>query len=143
MRATVYAIALIFLTSGCSKGANEVQACNSAEVKDVILNGTVGKLKKAAADAYSSGSPGPRTPAILDQIARFKGTVTNIRQIKYEPENNARYCAADFEYENVPPIDIMAPFIIGDPTCAKSFNYKIERLLDKPGQFYVSWRCLR
>jgi hypothetical protein len=77
-------------------------------------------------------------------------TITNIRQQKYDETNRARYCEADFEYQNITTElryalgstseGFFGP--VGDPTCRKEVAYKIELLLDKPDDLYVSWRCL-
>ena len=122
--------------------ADEVDGCNSQRVKDMILGNTFAKMKSTALKMYSDGQPGPNTPRILSALNVWTGAIENVRQLSYDPQDNIRYCAADFEYHDTPSTYLM-PLMFNDPTCAKSFTYKIEALLDQPGQIYTSWSCTR
>jgi hypothetical protein len=145
MKLSLFAFAAMTAASclfGSAKAA-EVDVCNSERVKKTIIDGSIGKTKEAARQFYSGNNPGPNSPAIMARFDQFHGTIVNIRQTKYDPTNNIRFCAAEFAYENV-PLDLIAPLSLvlpKDPTCMKNFTYKIETLLDKPNNIYVSWWC--
>ena len=72
----------------------------------------------------------------IDLLNKVEAALVDVRQQKYEKENNVRYCAAEFEYQN------LALSFRNDYACRHSITYKIEPLLDKPDSFYVSWICL-
>ena len=38
----------------------------------------------------------------INGLNKMDATVINVRQQKYDGENNIRYCAAEFKYQNVP-----------------------------------------
>lgn len=143
VRMTLLGALVALSLPGSPAFAEEIDGCNTDRVKRIVMFGTLGKLKAAATQIYSTGSPGPRTPAILAAIEKWSASIVNVRQVKYDEANNARYCAADFQYENQPPFEILISLIGNDTTCARAFTYKIEPLLDQPGRVYVSWRCSR
>lgn len=143
----------------------EVPVCNSPAVKDVIIS-AFDKMKNAKVEALLKAGPltdgfPPTDKAFKEQwettIANIKSwqiDVVNIRQALFDRENKIRNCAADFVYQNVPSLS-SDPAIIalgamlgttppqpGETFCYKRTEYTIELLLDKPGRFYVSWRCL-
>lgn len=147
-RVKAFAISVAALFSGPAFGA-EIQTCNSDLVKGVILDGSINKLRNAAIEYHAKRGEPPASNIQLS-LQRWSASIVNIRQIEFDSKNNARYCTADFEYQNLPiqealaPMVYIVPLMFGtDPTCLRSFEYKIEPLLDKPGQIYVSWQCLR
>jgi hypothetical protein len=143
------AAATVMISAFASALADEIHACNSDLVKKVILDGSINKLKDAAIE-YHAKRGDPPSSNIQQSLQRWSASIVNIRQIDFDGKNNTRYCAGDFEYQNLPiqealsPMVYIVPLMFGrDPTCLKSFEYKIEPLLDKPGHIYVSWQCLR
>jgi hypothetical protein len=87
----------------------------------------------------------------IANIKTWQMGVEDIRQISFD--GNIRSCRANFVYQNVPslPTDPFAialgamlgalPHQPGEEFCSKEFQYTIQLLLDKPGQFYVAWEC--
>ena len=77
-------------------------------------------------------------------LNRLDVSISNIRQQKYDDANNVRYCAAEFEYQNL-TTDLQYAigniFTLGDPSCRQLVTYKIEPLVDKPDSFYLTWQC--
>jgi hypothetical protein len=144
---SMFAVTFLFLTEPALTG--QIQACNSEHVKKTIMDGTVNKLRNAAIE-YHAKRVDPGSAASQVALQRWSASIVNIRQLDYDDKNNVRYCAADFEYENLPPQEALSPMVYlaplmfgSDPTCLKAFQYKIEPLLDKPTHFYVSWQCAR
>jgi hypothetical protein len=72
-------------------------------------------------------------------IEKLNASLENVRQRQYDAANDTRFCMADVVYQNLQS-DLVW---IGSPACARLVSYKIERLLDKPNDFYVSWSCDR
>jgi hypothetical protein len=66
-------------------------------------------------------------------------SLENVRQRQYDAGNDTRFCAADFVYQGLQP-DLVA---IRPPSCLRFATYKLERLLDKPSDFYLTWSCDR
>lgn len=123
--------------------AAEVATCDDPRVLELLQNGTFEKTKAPALELTSSGSPGPNTPKLLAALNQWQSKIENIRQSSYDAENDARYCSASV-FNSQLPIDLALVILssgIHDSSCAHSINYKIERLLDKPGGFNVSWQC--
>lgn len=141
---SIYLLLALVSLAGCK---SEIEACNSEEVKNTILSGSFGKVKNAALQSWSKGQNDFSKRAVIS-LQRWRGEVVNIRQTKYDEVNNTRYCMADFNYQNQLSQEMLTLLVV-DPlvmptlsaTCVKAFSYKIEPLLDKPKQFYVSWRC--
>ena len=140
------AIAASSLLSAC--GQKEVAACNSSAVHDVIIKNNTEKFKKAQerrelADAIAGKRPAGAQSLIVT-AGNLAGKITNIRQTSFDKTNNTRFCAADFEYDQniFEDYEIVSTWI--DRTvCEGSLTYKIEKVIDKPNDFYVSWRCVR
>jgi hypothetical protein len=133
--------AALFLT-GC--GEREVETCNSNVVTDTILKGTIERFKQVEKDRYEKLPAYARDPHADAKLAALSGTVVNIRQTNYDKGNNTRWCAADIEFnEQLQPLWPLSAQLSGIALCEKSFTYKIEKVLDKPDNFYVSWRCVR
>jgi len=131
----VLLIAVVWMISG----HNEIDACNAESVKQTLMNGTFEKAKDGAVKYWSTGSSGPE---ILAALQNWTVEIVNIRQLSYDSTNNVRFCEADFEYQNIPRLELILPLLFAkDPSCARAVQYKVEPLLDRPGG-YVSWVCL-
>jgi hypothetical protein len=86
----------------------------------------------------------------LDIVARMTASVVNVRQQDYDKSNDVRLCAAQFQYSETittpralfGAVDLNFPQSFFPNVCPSSVSYKVEPLLDKPGQFLVSWRCV-
>jgi hypothetical protein len=86
----------------------------------------------------------------LDIVTKMTASVINVRQQDYDKNNDVRMCAAQFQYSetiSTPQalfgvVDLNFPQGFFPNVCPNSVSYKVEPLLDKPGQFLVSWRCI-
>jgi hypothetical protein len=76
----------------------------------------------------------PKKIAVLENMAF---SVANVRQVNYDATNDSRTCVADVQYQNWDSnlIEILPP------ACRNTVTYKVDKLLAKPGEVYVSWRC--
>ena len=159
MQAKLFA-AVFSLTLLTSCTSDEIQGCNSDEVKNTILNLTVESLKKAmlaGLDVVKPTGNGGDTPAdrqaLRETVNGWTAKIANVRQIDYDKANNARTCVAEFKHVNKPnPFAIIsltylaargaiASNIKVQAACDGAIRYKIERQLDRPKDFYVSWNC--
>jgi hypothetical protein len=59
--------------------------------------------------------------------------IENVRQTKYDADDNIRYCAADLVHTNYPEMAVITLTVTGTlkPPCRRNVIYKIEFLLDK------------
>jgi hypothetical protein len=85
----------------------------------------------------------------IEWLNSVKVNIVNIRQQRYDEENNTRYCEGNFDGLDVPHFrqqlgsmarDFSVYDDFGSSYCINSIRYKIERLVDKKN-FYVSWSC--
>lgn len=76
----------------------------------------------------------PKRVAALEHMAF---SVANVRQVNYDATNDSRICVADVQYQNWDSSLIS----ISAPACRNTVTYKVDKLLDKPGEVYVTWRC--
>jgi hypothetical protein len=131
---------LLITVAWIISGHNEIDACNAESVKQTLMNGTFQKAKDGAVKYWSTGSS---TPEILETLQNWTAEIVNIRQLSYDSTNNVRFCEADFEYRNIPRLELILPLLFAkDPSCSRAVQYKVEPLLDRPGRIYVSWVCL-
>ena len=126
--------------------SNQELSCASQEVRKILYDGTLGKTL-GYVEAYRKriGNNGSPAAIALEEVSHWRGKVVNIREISREPGSVS--CAAEFEWQNLPSKQslgmvgmILLTEGIRDESCIK-INYKVQPLLDKPGQFYASWRC--
>jgi hypothetical protein len=139
----VAAVLLLIAVAWMSIRQNEVEACDSESIKETLMNGTFQKVKDEAVKFWATGSPGQNTPRITSALQNWSAEIVNIRQLSYDSTNNVRFCEADFEYQNMPPFEVVLPLLGQDTSCARTARYKVQLLLDRPGRFYVSWVCLQ
>jgi hypothetical protein len=124
---------------------NEPLSCSSDGVKNILYNGTFGKFQSYVEQYKKHGNANSPAGIALEQVSHWRGTVANIRETNRTPGSVS--CAAEFEWSNMPSREslqmvgmILLTEGIKDPSCIQ-INYKVEPLLDKPGQIYVTWRC--
>jgi hypothetical protein len=121
-------------------------SCSSDDVKKILYDGTLGKtLGYVEVYRKRTGNNGSPAAIALEEVSHWRGKVVNIRETSREPGSVS--CAAEFEWQNLPSKQslgmvgmILLTEGIRDESCIK-VNYKVQPLLDKPGQIYVSWRC--
>lgn len=138
-------IGMLLLLPAQTAWAAEIDGCNSDRVKSIIMRNTFLKLKDAAGKVWLSSASGRSDPKRVETVLnQWVASINSVRQRSYDAVNNARYCIADFEYQNMPPMDMLVALVLmQDPACEKSVSYKVEPILDKPNDIYVSWQCLR
>jgi hypothetical protein len=122
-----------------------VPACNIAAVTSIIIDNTLGLAKREAQDKEGLLiSTFFKKAMIRAEMVTASARIENIRQVSYDKEGNTRTCRATYKFDHTVSLEtglFMAQ--VKSPPCANELRYKIEVLLDKPGQFYVSWVCLK
>lgn len=137
---------------------SEVPQCNDPKVKEVMVRRFVPFRQKLIESLTEMKNPS--SEAAIKILTNLETDVIRIRQQGYSKENNVRYCAGSLANKGLPSLSpqetaiystaIMAalmhsgqtnPSDCGDDRGGTTY-YKIEPLLDKQGEFVVSWRCI-
>jgi hypothetical protein len=144
-------LAIVLPISIASCSDKEIATCDDPSVTKTILQGSVEKFKTAGLEKLASFyKPGAPVSPIMSTLPLWSAVLVNIRQQSYDRENKVRYCLADFKHKDMPALhsDAFLGLLmnvdskITNSICLGPVRYKIEPLLDKKDQFFVSWRCL-
>lgn len=121
----------------------EVNACNAETTKNVIITNMVTNVKDGTSSKELSAAPiGSPAHDIIQGLRSWTATVDQIRQVRYDEKNDARYCQAVIVHRNLPAASLMAMQILGTKVnvCLERINYKIQKLANGKDE-YVSWTC--
>jgi len=115
----------------------DLAKCNDQGALDVVRDGTYGVARKRLEDLAGANAGLPTRAEVASMVA----TIEDVRQTAFDPINNSRLCAANFNYGSgyIPHAVLRAVEV--PSYCRRGVQYKIESLLDKPGYSYVSWKC--
>lgn len=152
-------IGIIFLLTNftATQASAEIAQCNDPQVKETLVRRFV--EFRTAMVAFLSPIRRVDTDAAIAILRGLDTDVVNIRQQHYDQHSDVRYCAGTLMNRGMPALtphetsayaSVLLSAIIssghrnpddcGDDRGGTTY-YKIERILDKPGHVYVSWRC--
>ena len=127
----------------------EPPQCNDPRVLTFFFNGLYRKNVEPILRRFRE-KPLPETAQQVLGVAAWKIAIENIRQTDFNPNTRVRQCAATFQsndnkldWGNVEGIS-MPGLALGILQCSyltQQLSYRLELLLDKPTEFYVSYGC--
>ena len=136
------AVMLIWKLAGSD---NQVAVCNSNVATEILHSNLIKNKKEEALRLIRQHTSAQGPSPFEKELSSWSGNVTNIRETSYDAKSNTRDCAAEIQYSPVLAYQTqMTAFgLMLETQPCTALNYKIQNLLDKPGQVYVTWRCLR
>jgi hypothetical protein len=123
-----------------------VPSCNASSVRSLIIDGTVGDVKRRVRTEFGN-DPKTADRAIIAQTEKLKGDIVDTREIDFDARQNVRTCIGQFRYENLPDPSVAMQLMIAIPQsrniCERDVEYRIERSAEQDGRIRVTWRCVR
>jgi hypothetical protein len=121
--------------------------CNDSRVLAYFFNELYRKHVETALHAFREHPSDITAAQAVLTLSAWKINVENIRQIDFDPANHIRRCGATFQ-SNDPTLDWagapLASLVLIRAQCGSGkpqLSYRLELLLDKPSDFYVSYVC--
>jgi DNA-binding protein YbaB len=121
--------------------------CNDPRVLAYFFNELYRKHVETALHAFRENLSDTTVAQAVLTLSAWKIDVENIRQIAFDPANHIRQCGATFQ-SNDSTLDWagnpFASLVLIRAQCGSGkpqLSYRLELLLDKPSDFYVSFVC--
>ena len=117
----------------------EPPQCNDTRVITFFFDHLYRKHVEAALQQFR-GRPTAETAQTVLALSAWKIGVENIRQTDFDPNNHVRQCSATFQSNDDKLVG--GSFLLSRcVSLTPQLSYRLELLLDKPTEFYVTYAC--